>query len=569
MEYQLEKRICQNCKGEFIIEPDDFGFYEKIGVPPPTFCPSCRLQRRLAWMVDINLFKRKCGLCGEMNFCKYEPDAPYVVYCHKCWWSDAWDSSDFYEEIDFSKPFLEQFNKLFHRTPILGLSVDAVTGKLSPYVNHCDNTKNSTMIYYSTLNKDCMYGYYLVNNESILNSSMIFNSELGFDNKNNFKNYNAICCMDTNESMNCAFLKDCANCNYCFASVNLRNKSYVYFNQQLTKEDYFKKISEIDLGSHRVYADMKEKTLEHFKKYPARGVYHNITVNCDGSYIFESKNCHDCYEIGYSEDCRYCLLMKQAQVKDCYDYTDWGFNAEKIYDSIVVGEGVFNVRFCWYTYQNSSNMEYCALCVGCKDCFGCVGLKKKQYCILNKQYRREEYEKLREKLIEHMHKMPYVDKRGRIYKYGEFFPMEFSSYPYNNSFACLFFPKTKEEIANEGLKWYEPETKKYPITISSSDLPDNIKDTKDEIINEIIACSACGRGYKVTKLELNLSRKMNVSLSRQCPFCRIREKINKWVSQMKQVDRTCYKCGIDFRTHYTQEEAKKVLCKSCYNKEVY
>jgi hypothetical protein len=25
-----KKKICQNCSGEFIIEPDDFGFYEKI-----------------------------------------------------------------------------------------------------------------------------------------------------------------------------------------------------------------------------------------------------------------------------------------------------------------------------------------------------------------------------------------------------------------------------------------------------------------------------------------------------------------------------------------------------------
>ena len=65
MNKEAENKICQNCKKDFIIEPDDFGFYEKIGVPPPTFCPECRLQRRLAWMVNLNLFKRRCDLCGE------------------------------------------------------------------------------------------------------------------------------------------------------------------------------------------------------------------------------------------------------------------------------------------------------------------------------------------------------------------------------------------------------------------------------------------------------------------------------------------------------------------------
>ena len=515
-------------------------------------------------MVDINLFKRKCGLCGEEGICKYEPTAPYVVYCHKCWWSDTWDSADFTKDVDFSRTFLEQFNELLHQTPLIGLSIDTITGKLSPYVNHCDNAKYCYMIFYSAINEDSMYGFYIVNNKSVLNCSMIFNSELCFDGKNNFKNYNAIGCEDTNDSMDSAFLKDCVNCSHCFASVNLRKKSYVFFNEQLTKEEYLKKVSEIDLGSFKEYENQKKKALEHFKNYPSRAVYENLTQNCTGSYLFESKNCKECYEVGYSEDCKYCMLMKQAHVKDCYDYTDWGFNAERIYNCIVVGENVSNIKFCWYVYQNSSDMEYSALCVGCKDCFGCVGLKKKQYCILNKQYTKEEYFKLREKIVEHMNNMPYKDKNGLVYTYGEYFPMEFSTYPYNDSFANFFFPKTKEEVTETGFQWYEPEIKQYPITISFGDLPDNIKDATEEITKEVVSCSTCERGYRITKQELDLSQKMNVPLPRQCPFCRIGNKIHKWVSQMKQVDRICDQCGVEFKTHYTKDQASKIFCKKCY-----
>ena len=32
-----EVRICQNCKTEFTIEPEDFDYYKKMSVPPPTF----------------------------------------------------------------------------------------------------------------------------------------------------------------------------------------------------------------------------------------------------------------------------------------------------------------------------------------------------------------------------------------------------------------------------------------------------------------------------------------------------------------------------------------------------
>ena len=308
---------------------------------------------------------------------------------------------------------------------------------------------------------------------------------------------------------------------------------------------------------------------EHFSKYPSRGIYENLTHNCTGSYIFESKNSKDCYEIGYCEDCRYCMLMKQPKMKDCYDYTDWGFGAELIYECDVVGENVSNVKFCWYVYSNSSNMEYCALCVGCKDCFGCVGLRNKQYCILNKQYSKEEYIKMVEKIKKHMMDMPYKDKAGRIYGYGEYFPLEFSSYPYNDSFANYFFKKSKEETEAEGLTWYETEGKKYPITISYSDLPDHIKDTGEELLKEVIACSKCNKGYKITKLELDLSKKMNVPLARECPFCRIRSKISMWVYQMRQVERTCGKCGLIFKTHRRKEDYSNVYCKQCYKQEVY
>lgn len=567
---ESQTKICQNCKKDFIIELDDFGFYEKMKVPAPTFCPNCRLQRRLAWMVNLNLFKRKCDLCGEEGICKYEPGAPFVVYCHKCWWGDDWDSSNFTKDIDFSKPFLEQFKELFHQTPILGLSIDSMTGKLSPYVNHCDNAKNCYMIYYSSINENSMYGFYLIDNKEVLNSSVSFHSELCFDNINSFKNYRVLGSSgNVTESMDSSFLKDCDNCQNCFASINLRNKKYVFFNQQLTKGEYLKKISEIDLGSYLNYTNLKLKAEEHYKNFPARAVYEDFSQNCTGSYVFESKNCKECFDVTQAQDSKYLMLIKGGIVKDCWDYADWGFNAELIYDCIVVGENVSNIKFCWYVYQNSSDMEYSALCVGCKNCFGCVGLKKKQYCILNKQYTKEEYFKLREKIIEHMNNLPYKDKKGLVYKYGEYFPMEFSSYPYNNSFANFFFPKPKKEIIEGGLEWYESDDKKYPITMSFSDLPDNIKNTTDKITKEIIACSTCKKGYKITKQELDFSKRLNVPLSRQCPFCRIGDKVNKWVSQMKQIKRTCDSCGINFKTHLGKEEAERVLCKKCYQQEVY
>ena len=37
---ESEKRICQNCKSEFVIDASDFEFYEKMKVPPLMWCPA-------------------------------------------------------------------------------------------------------------------------------------------------------------------------------------------------------------------------------------------------------------------------------------------------------------------------------------------------------------------------------------------------------------------------------------------------------------------------------------------------------------------------------------------------
>ena len=103
MEYKQETKNCQNCKQDFTIEPEDFNFYEKIKVPPPTFCPECRFQRRMVWRNERTLFKRKCDLCQKNIIAMYRESVPFPVYCRECWYGDGWDATSFGREYDFNK----------------------------------------------------------------------------------------------------------------------------------------------------------------------------------------------------------------------------------------------------------------------------------------------------------------------------------------------------------------------------------------------------------------------------------------------------------------------------------
>ena len=66
-----------------------------------------------------------------------------------------------------------------------------------------------------------------------------------------------------------------------------------------------------------------------------------------------------------------------------------------------------------------------------KNCFGCVNVKEKEYCIFNKQYTKEAYERIVPQLIQQMQ-----DDSQR----GEFFPTDFSLLPYNDSAAYDYYP---------------------------------------------------------------------------------------------------------------------------------
>src|SRR3990167_3749439 len=98
MENTSENKICQNCKAEFIIEPEDFNFYKRIDVPPPTFCWKCRAVRRMAFRNMRHLYARSCDATGKKIFTLMPPDNKMPVYENKYWNSDSWDPMDYGRE---------------------------------------------------------------------------------------------------------------------------------------------------------------------------------------------------------------------------------------------------------------------------------------------------------------------------------------------------------------------------------------------------------------------------------------------------------------------------------------
>ena len=245
------------------------------------------------------------------------------------------------------------------------------------------------------------------------------------------------------------------------------------------------------------------------------------------------------------------------------------------YECHACGLGVSNIKFCYNVQENVHDIEYSFMCQSSLNMFGCVGLRKKQYCIFNKQYTKEEYENLVVKIREQMDFMPYVDKACRVYKYGEFFPTEISPVGYNESMSQEYFPLNKNDAINNGYKWCDTEGRNYKPTIKAEDLPNDIKDVSDSITSEIIACAHAGKNcdqlcvgaFKITSDELNFYRNLGVPLPRLCSNCRTFERL-KQRAGLKLYLRNCAKCNKNIETSYAPERPEIVYCESCYNQEV-
>jgi len=564
----METRTCQACKEQFEITSDDFDFYKKVEVPPPTFCPQCRAQRRMSFLNERTFYRRKCDKTGEMIVSLFPQEAEVPVYSPKAWWADDWDATDYSQDYDFSKPFFEQFGQLLRRVPQFSLQSQYTTLIRSEYTNMGTYNKDCYLVTNTAFSEESSFTTFSLKLKKCLDIYYGNQSELCYDCQNINDCHNVRYSQNCEGCVNVSFSRDLIGCNDCFGCSSLRKKSYHIFNQPYTREAYLEEIKKYNLSSYAAVLEIKRKVEEHFLKFPRRFREGIRNVEVSGNYIYNSKNVHDSFYVNGMEDGRYNQFVFYKPSRDCYDMTFWGQNATRIYECMGAGDSEDMVKFCFDAWAPGTNIEYSYHIVSPnKNIFGCVGLKNKEYCILNKQYTKEEYEALIPKIKQHMMDMPYIDKLGRIYKYGEFFPSEISLFAYSESLANSYFPLSKEEAEKSGFRWKEIEKNAHTITIKAADLPDDVRFIDDSILKEVIECEVSKRAFRLTPAEFQFYKTMNIPLPRLHPDERHKQRLAKQ-NPMKLWKRNCANCSKEIETSYSSDRPEIVYCEECYQMEV-
>lgn len=540
------KKNCAVCELSFEITDEALSFYnrispifegEKMQMQPPTLCPECRQRRRIVWRNERFLYHAVCFLCRKKIITLYPPTRKFPVLCQECFWSDRWDAQSFGRAFNFNRPFFNQFAELYAAVP--QLSIFQAQCINSEYTLNNFHNKNCYMLSGADYNEDCMYGLNTQRSKDCVDHILLYDSQLCYGCLWSANMYNCVGCQDCENCSDSWFLFDCKGCSSCALSANLRNKQYVLYNEQLTKEEYERRLKKImqEIFQNPFWL------FENLERVREKAIQRATTIingeNVSGNYIRNSKNSHDVFDAEDLEDCRFCYYA--LDIKDCGDASciAWG---ELMYDSISMGK-VENVLFSSSIIE-SHNVYYSRCVWNSADIFGSTSIKNhQQYLILNKKYTREEYQMMVQKIIEHM------KKTG---EWGEFFPPQLSPFEYNRSMAIDHMPLTKDEALERGFRWYDEEE----------------TSSKSAVDKSLPLCVNCGKNFRIIQQEIDFYKKKGIPEPHLCWPCRV-QRLIKQRRFYQLFNSSCTKCGMKIKSAIPPGGKNTIYCEKCYLESVY
>jgi hypothetical protein len=283
-------------------------------------------------------------------------------------------------------------------------------------------------------------------------------------------------------------------------------------------------------------------------------------------------NCHDginLFDVRNSKNSSY--IADGEDPIDCQDVNNLYFKPERLYN--VMGALQSNKSICSVYIMYCNETDYSDGCHNCNNCFGCSGLVKKNYCILNKQYSKEEYGEIKKEIIAQL-------KDAGLY--GELFPPSFSPFGYNETLAKEYFPIDEKGAKKKGFNWQSQTTGTYgKETIKEENMPETISEVDNKILQEVLVCKDCQKNFRITKSELDFYKRMGLPIPHKDFECRHQDRMKKR-NPRKLWSRSCMcdkenhpshdkvrPCPNKFETTYSPDKPEIVYCETCYQQEVY
>ncbi len=371
-------------------------------------------------------------------------------------------------------------------------------------------------------------------------------------------------CRTVSHSYDCAnsaFLFDCRNCEFCFGGTNLRNRKYVLFNKQLTKEEYETAVAAIDLSCRSVFKEQLGKFHELMKRegfWPEN--FNEKAPQSTGEYLrncTRMQNCFNCFE--GPTDSSWCVWSYGKSERNYFCVGPLDGADDYFVSACLESSGCklsMNLTRC-------QNVEYSANCTNCKNCFGCVGLSRKKFCILNRQYTEQDYwtelDRIKCLLLE----------RG---EYGRPFSGKFSTSYFYEGVAGQNLAATEAERTKYGFDLFDPESEGAIGELSgartlrdSNEVPDCAEAVNvAEWAGVPLLDKSVNRRFAFLRPELEFYKQLKIAPPSEHFITRVKN-LYQTANIFIMEDASCAKCGKQLRiAKNVTFKNRKHLCREDY-----
>ena len=547
------ERVCPISGEKWMLTAEDIERFRAWGVPVPEYSPTIRLKELAGWGAGIDLWWKPHFQTDKPILSGIHPDALSPTMTDKEWFEKDW-GAEYSAEADASQPLFNHIRPLIEHVPYPSLSSHGSTNCVGCGMVDC---VDCYMAFGCKMVKDSWYTFRTQYSERVMDAPFLLRCENVFASAKSVGCNSCTQIFECNQCLRSAFLFDCQNCEDCFCSSNLRRKQYVFLNEQLTEAEYKTRMKQVDLSSteqfeywksefHRV---VSEQTIwpENFSVNVQNCVGEGMmdSLDCSGFLMDNSRAIRDGWNIFDSEHLDTVVISYNSN--DCYN--------------VSVALASHNIKFSFVAEQ-SQDCEYVINCYSCENCFGCVGLNRKKFCILNKQYTEEEYWQKLDEI-----KCAMLD-RG---EYGRFFPAVFAPLGVKYGYGYVVAPLTNEELAKLGGRDDDPiagmRFAPYDVNAPTSkiaDVPDRITNVGDEWIGKQFFDAEANRRYSVNASELAYRKEHGYPFPRRHYTARLKDLVAS-VNGPIQEKAVCAKCSKQIMTSESSVYPKRTICcKPCY-----
>ena len=417
--------------------------------------------------------------------------------------------------------FEAEFKKLVLSTPRYN-----VKGVQAENCDYSDTAVRSRNCYYSFgafYSEDLLYGRYSRKCTSSCDMTFCVGCEDCIECIDCAGCYGSSYLVECKSCVDCSFCDSCYSCEDCFGCVALHRQKYCYFNKQLSQEEYRQRVSlrrlstALDAAQVRAQVSILKRTCV----LAAVDLYRSDS--CTGNHLAECSACFHCYDAFAMEDCLY--VVEANGNRSCCDLTVC-FESELCYSCV---HSPLNYD-CSFLYQTDSsvNSEFCAFSRKLKHCFGCAYLSNAEFCILNRQYRPEEYAQrvaaIRAELIR-----------------TDSFNMK------------LFFASDYE--------WHRLKSEREPILQATVEEEGSMADV------HVCRNEGCRKQYRIIPPEQEFYNRKQLPAPTQCPSCRHLERM-ALRTERQLYRRECGSCRKTMLSVYPPSAPYIIYCQECFWREI-